>query len=265
MQTILSLPFAAFIAVVLLFVLFCIGAGLALVWYLGRLPGSLSERLPAATFVAVTSTAWALSLGFAASDIFSLQNRADQAALAERSAILRIIGAAAPEALNWPTLVEAANHYAQSVVDREWSQLHNRVADAEVDKAVQVLRVQIMALHDQGVPDVILGKVIRDFDELQDARNLRLAIGESAVDDTKWLLILMLSVVTALNIALVNAGTPKAARNALAVFGVTMLLCFVILGLNADPYRTMRSTLVYAQEGSGLASDAVVGSLPSAG
>lgn len=251
MQTILTLPFPAFVAVVLAFVLTCIGAGLVLVWYLGRLPGQIAARLPAATFVAVTSTAWALSLGFAASDIFSLEGKADQAALAERSAVLRIVGAASPEALHRPAVVEAINAYVTAVVDTEWGQHNNQVAAKEVDAAVQALRVTLMQLHRQGVPDVILGKVLRDFDELQDARNMRLAIGESAVDDTKWALIVMLSLLTALNIALVNAATPKAAWNALVVYGVTLFMCFVILGLNTDPYRSMRASLVFASGSTG--------------
>lgn len=246
MQTILTLPFPAFVAVVFAFVVICIGAGLGLVWFLGRLPGPIAARLPAATFVAVTSTAWALSLGFAASDIFALEGKADQAALAERSAVLRIMGAASPEALNNADLTAAVQAYADVVVEKEWGQLNNRSAAREADAAIQVLRVELMKLHSQGVPDVLVGKVLRDFDELQDARNLRLAIGESAVDDTKWLLIVMLSLLTALNIALVNAATPKAAWNALLVYGVTLFMCFVILGLNSDPYRSMRASLVFA-------------------
>lgn len=243
MQAILWLPFPLFVLIILAISVFCVLAGLGLVLLLRRLGGPLGERLPQATFVSVTATAWALSLGFAASDIFALNGKADQAALEERSSVMRILGTAAPEALNLPEMHRIVAAYSEAVLALEAGPNRNRAAAPEVEALLQELRVEIIAMRRHGIADVIIGKTVRDFDELQDARNARLAVGQSAVDDTKWYLVFALSLLTALNIGLVNAHAPKAARNALAIYGTALFLCVVILGINSDPYRTMRLNL----------------------
>jgi len=247
MQAILWLPFPLLALFVLVIALLCFGAGLALVHLMRRFGGSLPERLPQATFISVTATAWALALGFAASDVFSLNGMADRAAQAERSSISRLIGMAAPEALDRPEMYQTVADYAQEIMAVEWSVNHNREASPRANDLLQSLRLQIIAMTEDNVPSVLVGKTISDFDELQDARGIRLALGQSVLDETRWYLVFALSILTALNIGLVHAGSPRAARNALAVFCCALFMCLAILGITADPYRTMHPSLLVTE------------------
>jgi hypothetical protein len=85
---------------------------------------------------------------------------------------------------------------------------------------------------------------VQDFDELQDARNERLAIGASAVDETKWYFVLCLTVMAMVTIAVVHADTPKAARNALFIYAVVVGVCLWIMAINANPYNGMPISLL---------------------
>lgn len=247
LQAIFWLPFPLLALFAFAIALLCFGAGLLLVQLMRRFGGTLAERLPQATFISVTATAWALALGFAASDVFSLNGAADRAAQTERSSIARIVGMAAPEALDRPELYQTITEYAQEIMTVEWSTNHNREASPRANDLLQSLRLQIIAMTAEDVPSVLVSKTISDFDELQDARSARLALGQSVLDETRWYLVFALSVLTALNIGLVHAGAPRAARNALAVFSCALFLCLSILGLTADPYRTMHPSLLVTE------------------
>ena len=247
MQAILWLPFPLLASCVLVIALCCFGAGVAMVHLVRRFGGPLAERLPQPAFISVTATAWALALGFAASDVFSLNGMADRAAQAERSSISRLAGMAAPEALDRPEMQRTISDYAHEIMSVEWSTNHNRSASARADDLLQSLRLQIIAMTGEGVPEVLIGKTISDFDELQDARGIRLALGQSVLDETRWYLVFALSILTALNIGMVHAGAPRAARNALAVFCCALFMCLAILGLTADPYRTMHPSLLITE------------------
>lgn len=256
LQAILWLPFPLMAGFALLAALLCLGAGLALVFLLRYLKERLPERLPQPAFISVTATAWALSLGFAASDVFSLNSMADQAAQTERSSISRIMGMVAPEALDMPDMYQTMTDYVGEVMAVEWSQNHNRHASPRADDLLQSLRLQIIAMTGEDVPEVLISKTINDFDALQDARNIRLALGQSVVDETRWYLVFALSLLTALNIGLVHANAPKAARNALVVYSTALFMCLVILGITADPYRTMNPALLITKSADALTQPA---------
>src|SRR5690606_25100934 len=82
----------------------------------------------------------------------------------------------------------------------------------------------------------LVTKMARDFDELQDARDQRLAIGGSSVSEYKWYLVFSLTFLTMIAIAAAHADRPAAARNALGIFAVAAVLSLWILAIHASPY-----------------------------
>lgn len=192
--------------------------------------------LPVAAFVGTIATAWALSLGFVAADIWTINSSADQAASEERSSISRLIGMAQPEALNAPALRDALEKYRRIVIDEEWGRDFNtRVSDG-VEKKLQHIRVALIDLARRDVPGSLVGAMVQDFDELQDARNRRLAVGASSVNHYKWYLVLFLTLLTLVVIASTHSDRPKAGQKALLIFSVTAIVSMWILAIHTSPY-----------------------------
>lgn len=218
----------------------------AITYGLARLVLGMFERRAAATpasvpvapfFTAVTS-AWALSLGFAAADIWSVRADAQNYATAEHSAITRLAGMAAPDALNVPAILSGLARYRDEVLAQEWGHSSQEPSGA-VDDAIQDIRLAIISLARQDTPTSLVESFARDFDELQDARNLRLANAESSVSEYKWYLLLFLTVLSTVAIASVHADRPAAGRSALVIYIVAATVSLWILAIHANPYDGM--------------------------
>ena len=203
---------------------------------LRRTGHAASEQLPVAAFMGTVTTAWALALGFVAADVWSVRAHAEQAASAERSSIMRLAGAAGPAGIARPEMVTAVEQYDIAVRNIEWTLGANIDPVSEVEAALQAIRIAIVEAARTPMPTVLIGKVVQDFDELQDARNERLAIGNSSVSLYKWYLVLFLTFLSMVVIAVVHADRPVGARNALLIFATAAVVSLWILGLHASPY-----------------------------
>lgn len=210
---------------------------LAALAYFRGMAGRNAATVPVATFIGTVATAWALALGFAAADVWAIRAKAEQAASEERSAIGRLAGMARPEALDASDLLQGLSQYRTAFLEKEWGASGNQDPAPEVEDALQAIRLAIIALANSGVPEALVAKMTQDFDELQDARNKRLAIGETSVSEYKWYLVLFLTVLSMIAIAAVHADRPPAGRNALVIFATAAVVSLWILALHADPYR----------------------------
>lgn len=240
MQTILLFPTSLLMLVTALFVGACLAVALLLFRWAPRLLGTGDRSVPVPAFMGVVATAWALSLGFAASDLWSLGNRADQVVAAERSSIMRLLGAAAPSALDLPALHDSVSRYVRLVLDREVEdQRGTTFGDPLVDAAVQDIRMTVLTTVRSPIPAVVGSKIINDFDELQDARNARLGINVSLIDPSKWYLLLSFTFMTMVTIVLLHVDRPEAGKIACAIFSVTALAGLWILVVHVDPFSNV--------------------------
>lgn len=239
MHSILSLPPAQLFFALLLFATVCASLAMLVLFVLRRIFKTATTAVPVATFISVTATAWALALGFAAADIWSLRNEADRAAFEERSAVMRLAGIAEADALDLPELLEVMEAYVERVHAVEWGSDLNEVADGEVDQLLQSVRLSILEMARSGLPTPIVNKAVNDFDELQDARNARLSIGQSVVDDTKWYLVLILTVMNMIAISACHLDRPLAGLNALWIYSVVVVASIWMLGIHINPYVHM--------------------------
>lgn len=218
------------------FGLICLSVALVLLrWFSARFR-TTATSLPVAPFFTAVTTVWALSLGFAAGDLWNVRGHAEQAASAERSSVSRLFGMSQPDALDAPKMRRHLLEYRDAVVKVEWGENDNRAGSDEVETALQNLRLSVIELARRGTPDALMGKMAQDFDELQDARNVRLAIGSSTISSLKWYLVLVLTVLSAVAIAAVHADKPAAGRTALAIYVSAAIASIFILGLHANPY-----------------------------
>ena len=83
---------------------------------------------------------------------------------------------------------------AVEVIDRDTNAAKPRRNGAKyLDTRSGRIRLAMIDLAKAGHPDPIISQMVQDLDELQDARNSRLAIGTSSVNQLKWYLVLFCS------------------------------------------------------------------------
>lgn len=212
--------------------------------FLGRLALKMLARrnvdgqsIPIGAFIGTVATAWALALGFVAADIWAVAAKADQAMIDERSAIERLIGIASSPEINALKLKEALTGYRTAVIEDEWAGNNNIRPVQSVEVALQEIRNNVLVLGGSYIPAPILTHMLNDLDILQDARNVRLAVGTTSVDPYKWYLVLLLTLMTVITIAATHADRPRAGNAALIIFSFSATLCLWILAIHANPYQ----------------------------
>ena len=193
--------------------------------------------IPVPPFIAAIATAWALSIGFVAADIWTINAKAENAAAQERSAIIRLAGSSRAGSLDKPLLKEALRNYAEASTRYEWQARSNSEPAPEVEEALQRIREMITGNELADVAPALLAKVVNDFDQLQDSRELRLGIGARSVNNYRWYLVFALTLLTLVSIAATHADRPAAGRNAILIFTTTAVVCIWILVLHANPYH----------------------------
>jgi hypothetical protein len=198
--------------------------------------GAKPTALPVAPYFTAITTVWALSFSFTAADIWSANARASQAAAAERSALTRLAGTAHRDALDLPIVIDGLRAYKRAVEDHEWGATSNGSSAAAADLAVQHIRLGIVEAAKAGAVEPLIAKMVQDFDELQDARNERLALGLGAYNVYKWYLVLFLTFLSQIAIAFVHSDRARAGRHALAIYTIAATISIWILALHANPY-----------------------------
>jgi len=193
--------------------------------------------IPIGAFIGTVATAWALSLGFIAADIWTVGSKADQATSDERSAIVRLVGIANSPAINAPRLRDAVIQYRTTVINDEWSKNINLRPAASVEEALQHIRNEILAMGKSEIPAPIITHLLNDFDILQNSRNMRLAVGTTSVDAYKWYLVLLLTIMTIMTIASTHADRIRAGSVAIFIYSFSATLCLWILAIHANPYQ----------------------------
>ncbi|MCC5978032.1 MAG: hypothetical protein JJU21_08215 [Salinarimonas sp.] len=201
-----------------------------------RLEGE-GARVPVPAYFSAITTIWALTFGFVAAEVWQMNNRAVEAALAERSSVQRLAGSAAVEALDLFTVRVGLYEYVAAVTEEEWGGNANTEPHPRADAAVQSLRLALLEAARGDMPEAFISKMIVDFDELQDARELRLTIGNRHVAELKWTLVVVLALLSQISIAFVHRDRPRAGRAAIAIFTVAACLSIWLVALHASPYQ----------------------------
>lgn len=205
-------------------------------WLSSRNLGSGPTQIPVAPFFAAVTTVWALSFSFTAAEIWAANTSASQSAAAERSALTRLAGTAHRDALDLPIVIDGLRAYKIAVETVEWGQSKNREPAPGADMALQHLRLGIVSAAKEGSLPVLIGKMVQDFDELQDARNERLAIGQGSHSVYKWSLVIFLTFLSKIAIASVHADRPRAGYRALTIYTIAASVSLWILAMHANPY-----------------------------
>ncbi len=243
LNTIISLSFTQTLLVALVFSAVLIVGSLLMLRVFNARTVETPLGVPLPPFIAAIATAWALSLGFVAADIWTVNARAENWASQERSAIVRLAGMARADALDSQPLMEALRDYTTASSEHEWKALANSRPAPEVDEALQRIRLEIIGTAFADLPPPLVTKLIRDFDLLQEARDMRLGIGARSINTYKWYLVFALTFLSLVTIAVTHADRPAAGRNAIVIFTGAAAVSLWILVLHANPYLGVEGIL----------------------
>lgn len=196
-----------------------------------------ASTMPAVVLLSTIATTWSLLFGFTASDVWNNNTAASQAASAERSSLSRLMGMTQVTALNDAFLHQQLHTYRTSVAKLEWGEGLNQVPHPQVEQTLQAIRMGLLQRINSGsTSDIVMTRMVEDFDELQDARSERLAIGAANIDGYKWWFLLAFSFLVQSVVAAIHADRLKGGRKAVACYALMVALCLYVLALHVNPY-----------------------------
>ena len=193
--------------------------------------------IPVGPFFVAISTVFSLLLAFHGSSIWAKQDRAERTLIQDEMNLHRLRQLSHPDLLNHPELTQAANRYAEAVVDTEWLTRRSQHGAEAVETALQDLRKTILKM-DRTTTPAVHGYILHLLDDLVRSREDRLWLRSQPPKYKIWTIILLLGLLSHLAIALVHLDKPKACLISLSLFGLATSLAYWLL-LNAeDPYQS---------------------------
>ena len=233
----LDLPTVALFAVLILFY----GSITALiVWLTAVSPlrawiQSLSGVV--APFFAASSVLFALLTGFLASDVGDRNRQAWQSVNRESTAALTAYTLSIASTSDMTAIRTALRDYLQSVVKDEWRSMADNGASPKTDVAFAALLRQvsdpaIATSAGQSVHNALLGAVVR----IGEARSVRLSLSSDRTNDVKWMLVLILGVITQVSLAVVHLERTRAQLTAIVLFSIAATVALGLIALQEQPF-----------------------------
>lgn len=189
------------------------------------------------TYFAVFSTLLALLTGFVANDAWERQRAASRVLQSERANALAIHDlslAAVSDMKNIRTLLA---EYLDAVIAEEWPRMSEGASAPEAGRRLGRLLAtiadpKISAEAGAATHAALLNAAMA----LRADRGERLALSNTAADDTKWLTLLILAGLTLVALALVHVERPPAQITALMLFCVAMVATLGLIALHERPF-----------------------------
>jgi hypothetical protein len=191
--------------------------------------------LPSPAAVAVVTGIFALSVGFLSSDLWAQQRSASDAGAREAIAFDRLNELASDRLLVIPAARTSLTLYQRAMVE-EWSEHGNRVASSAAREQIRTLRTIELDLERQHASSALTGDWLRAVNELEDSRMRRLQLGLDYTDETQWLVVFALAVLSILAIASIHIDRPGGGRIMVVLFAMASGLVLWHLARHTNPY-----------------------------
>lgn len=180
---------------------------------------------------------FALLTGFLANDVSERSRHAVRAVQAEAGELRNIHTLSVASASDMRAIRAALKAYVASVVADEWPAMADartspRTAAAYDDLLREISVPSIAKSSGPAVHASLLSAAVR----AGTARNDRLALASDHTNDLKWVVVLVLGVLTQAAIALVHLDRPRAFLAALTLFSVAAVVALGIIALQEYPF-----------------------------
>lgn len=236
-ETWLDLPAAGLLAILVVFYAVT-GAAIAYITF-GALLGPTMRKFDGvvAPFFGAVSILFALLTGFLASDIADRNRQAARAVQTEAGELRNVYLLSVASASDMHSIRAALADYVRAVVHDEWPAMaedrHAPSASAAYDVLLrEISDPTITREASASVHTALLNAAVR----AGTARSDRLALAIDRTTDVKWVMVLILGVMTQISIAIVHLQRSKAQAAALAVFSVAAVIALGIIGLQERPF-----------------------------
>lgn len=190
-----------------------------------------------APFFGSVSVLLALLTGFVASDAWERQRQALRAVQAERDSAVAAYDLSIATVSDMAHIRADLTAYLDAVVTDEWERMQDGEASPKAGEALgrllqAVATPQISIGSGLAAHRALLDTVLR----LRAARGDRLSLAQHAIDQSKWLTLLILAGLTLVALALVHLDRPRAQVTAMAVFGAAMVSTLGLVALHERPF-----------------------------
>lgn len=191
-----------------------------------------------APFFNAVAILFALLTGFLANDVSERSRQAVRAVQAEAGELRNIHTLSVASASDMRTIRAGLKAYVASVVADEWP------AMADVQSSPRTAAAYDELLREVSVPSIakssgaaVHASLLSATVRASTARNDRLALASDHTNDLKWVVVLVLGVLTQVGIALVHLEKPRAFLAALTVFSSAAVVALGIVAMQEYPFN----------------------------
>jgi hypothetical protein len=190
-----------------------------------------------APFFGAVAILFALLAGFLGNDISDRNREAFRTVQAEAGALRNIYTLSVASASDMRAIRAALKVYANSVAADEWPAMAELRPSAKTESAYDNLLREISEpsiARDSGaaVHAALLGSALK----VGAARSERLALASDHTNDLKWLVVIVLALLTQIAIAVVHLERPGAFIASLAIFSCAVVVVLGVLALQEYPF-----------------------------
>ncbi|WP_020174249.1 DUF4239 domain-containing protein [Methyloferula stellata] len=218
---------------------FLITGGLIFAWSFAPWTRSaaLSFSGVVAPYFTALSVLLALMTGFVASDTWERQRQADRIVQSESDNVLAVYDLSIAAVSDMSAIRKALKVYVDAVITDEWPHMAKVQLSTKTDEALglllqEVAKPEIATVAGNPVQAALLNLVLR----IRSDRGARIAINEHSVDDTKWLGLLILGLLTQLAIGVVHLDRPRAQLVALLLFSAGLVSTLGLIAIHEWPF-----------------------------
>lgn len=190
-----------------------------------------------APFFSSVAVLFALLTGFLANDVWDRNHQAGRAVLAERDGLLAIHAISSATVSDMEDIRTAAQHYASTLIEREWPRMMAQESSPEAGRAL--LDLLTLVSNPQIGTDAgsaAQGALLDSALKLRNARYDRLALSGDHTDRTKWTAVFILALVTQAAIAIVHLEKPRAQIASLTIFSIAVVTTLGLVAIRERPF-----------------------------
>ena len=217
----------------------------------------------APSFFSAPAVLLALLTGFVANDTWERQGRAARVVQSESDNVATIDDLAAAARSDTIAIRRALRTYVEAVVTDEWPAMANGHASVQAANASSLL---LRAVADRRIADEagvsVQAGLIDAVLRLSGDRGARLAINEHRIDDTKWLALFVLGVLTQLAVGIVHLERPRAQLASLLIFSTGLVAALGLIAVHEWPFDGPAAIKPTALEAAGARIAADLGGAP---
>jgi hypothetical protein len=236
-ETWLDLPTAGLFAVL---AAIYTATGAAIVWIdFGAVIGPTMRKFDGvvAPFFGAVGIVFALLTGFLAGDISERNRQAVRAVQTEASELRSVHTLSIASASDMREIRAALSEYVKSLLKDEWpAMVHDREAPSTSAAYDALLREVSDPRIAQEAGAAVHAALLNAAVSAGTARSERLALAVDRTNDLKWIMVLLLGVMTQISVAIVHFQKRNAQIAALAVFSVAAVIALGLIALQERPF-----------------------------